>query len=83
MTKYNCGACHVIPGVQGATGTVGPALTHFGSSDDIADDGENTPDNLIKWLMNPQSLKPGTTMPNVGVTEADARDMAAFLYTLK
>lgn len=83
ITTYGCGSCHVIPGVAGATGTVGPSLATFGSSKDIADDGPNTPDNLIKFLQNPSSVKPGTTMPNLGVTEPDARDIAAYLYTLK
>jgi cytochrome c1 len=43
----------------------------------------NTPNNLIGWLQSPQSIEPGSVMPNLGVTQRDARDMAAYLYTLR
>jgi len=43
----------------------------------------NTPENLIRWIDAPQSFSPGSVMPDMGVTEADARDTAAYLYTLK
>ncbi|MHB1414518.1 MAG: c-type cytochrome [Chloroflexota bacterium] len=82
IEKYGCGSCHVIPGVPGASGTVGPSLAGFADKPTIAGTVPNTPDNLIKWIMNPQAVKPGTTMPNLGVTQTDARDIAAYLYTL-
>ena len=43
----------------------------------------NTPQNLIRWIQNPPAVDPLTAMPNVGVTQADARDIAAYLYTLR
>jgi len=83
MEKYGCGACHVIPGVPGANGTFGPSLVDFAERKEIAGVLPNTPDNLIRWLQNPPAVKPGTAMPNLGVTEPDARDIGAYLYTLK
>jgi cytochrome c1 len=79
---YGCGACHVIPGIKRADGTVGPPLTAFGKRDYIAGEALNTPDNLVQWIMDPQSIEPGTAMPNMSVTQQDARDIAAYLYTL-
>jgi len=82
LERYGCGACHVIPGVRGADGMVGPPLIWFGRRTVIAGEVANTPDELIIWLMNPQRLEPATAMPNLGVRDGDARDMAAYLYTL-
>lgn len=43
----------------------------------------NSPANLIRWIRDPQGVVPGNAMPDMGVTEADARDIAAYLYTLR
>jgi cytochrome c1 len=43
----------------------------------------NTPENMIRWILNPQTVDPLTAMPNVGLTAAAARDIASYLYTLK
>ena len=83
MESYGCGSCHVIPGVQGLGGTVGPRLDHFAYQSYIAGQYANIPDNLIAWLENPQQMIPGNAMPNLNVTDQAARDMAAYLYTLK
>ena len=80
---YGCGSCHVIPGADGATGTAGPPLQSFARRTLIAGDVANTPDHLVAWIMTPQATKPGTVMPNLGVRPADARDIAAYLYTLR
>jgi cytochrome c1 len=80
---YGCGYCHVIPSVHGATGTAAPPLASFGTRTTIAGDVANTPDQLVAWIMNPQGIKPRTGMPNLGVRAADARDIAAYLYTLR
>ncbi|HET7622511.1 MAG TPA: c-type cytochrome [Gemmatimonadaceae bacterium] len=80
---YGCGACHTVPGVRGANGLVGPPLTHFARRSFIAGEASNTADNLIRWIQAPESIEPGTAMPNLGVTEQMARDMAAYLYTLR
>lgn len=82
IERYGCGACHVVPGVRNARGRVGPQLKDFANQVFIAGRVANTPENLILWLRDPQAIDPETVMPNVGVTEQDARDIAAYLYTL-
>jgi len=81
--RYGCGTCHVIPGVSGAVGKVGPPLTGIGARVYLAGELQNTPDNMMRWIRNPQGVNPKTLMPNVGVTEQDARDIAGYLYTLR
>jgi cytochrome c len=83
INQAQCGACHVIPGVPDAHGLVGPPLTQFGQRTMVAGLLPNTPDNLIHWLRDPQSVTPGNAMPSSGWTEAQARDAAAYLYTLR
>ncbi len=83
LERYHCAACHSIPGVEGAQGRTGPALDTFGRASYIAGDLPNSPDVLQRWIANPAAMKPGTAMPAMGVSPADARDMAAYLYTLR
>ena len=83
IEEMGCGECHVIPGVGGADGMVGPPLTRWARRSYIAGTLPNAPDNLIKWIMDPHAVEPGTAMPELGVNEQQARDMAAYLYTLK
>jgi cytochrome c2 len=83
MGAYGCPTCHVIPGVRGATGKVGPPLTGVADRVYLAGRVANEPQNMIDWIRNPQKIDPQTAMPNTGVTERDARDIAAYLYTLK
>ncbi len=80
---YGCGSCHTISGVGNAEGLVGPPLNGFARRVTIAGMLRNTPDNLILWIQKPQSVVPGNAMPDMNVTTADARDIAAFLYTRK
>ena len=82
IPEYGCGSCHVIPGVPGAQGKVGPPLTHFAERSFIAGNLRNEPAALARWIRFPNQVEPGTAMPNLGVTEAHARDIAAYLYTL-
>ncbi len=82
IISAGCGSCHTIPGVRGAKGIIGPNLTEFGLHSFIGGEAPNTPDYLVRWIMNPQQIEPGTAMPAVGVGERDARDIAAYLYTL-
>lgn len=79
---YGCGGCHEIPGVERAVGKVGPPLSGVGARVYIAGRRENTPQNLMQWIQDPHSVDPETAMPTLGVTPADARDIAAYLYTL-
>lgn len=78
-----CGGCHKIPGVPGAVGTVGPDLAGIGSRPKIAGVLDNNPENLKRWLLNPPAVKPGTAMPNLGLTEEEAATIAAYLSQLK
>jgi cytochrome c2 len=83
LAQYQCGSCHAIPGVAAARGRVGPALAAFGLRSYIAGEWPNAPDTLARWLVEPQALVPGTAMPAMGVSPADARDMAAYLLALE
>jgi cytochrome c len=83
IAQFNCGSCHTIPGVRGAQGLVGPPLIYFGRRTYIAGEVPNTPDNLVRWITSPQSIEAGTAMPTLGLTEQQARDVAAYLYTLE
>lgn len=80
MQTYGCAACHTIDGVPNARGQVGPPLAQFGRRAFIAGVLSNNPDNLVKWLRSPQSVIPGNAMPDTGLNEQDARDIAASLY---
>jgi mono/diheme cytochrome c family protein len=83
MDQYACATCHVIPGITGATQQVGPPLRGMASRSYIAGVLANTPANMVRWLMSPPRVSAGTAMPDLGVGEQDARDMAAYLATLK
>ena len=83
MQQFGCPSCHDIPKVSGPKGMVGPPLTNIGSRQVIAGRFPNTPTNMISYLKNPQAADPVNAMPNLGLTEQQARDIAAFLYTLK
>ena len=83
IRKYGCNACHDIPGVPGARGLIGPPLESVARRYYIAGELQNTPDNLMLWIRHPQQVNPHTLMPEMGVTEQDSRDIAAYLYTLK
>ncbi|HWT11158.1 MAG TPA: cytochrome c [Allosphingosinicella sp.] len=80
FSAYGCGGCHSLSGVPQARGLVGPALDGIGSRAILAGRLENKPENLIRWIGDPQAVAPGTAMPRLGVTPQDQRDIAAFLY---
>ena len=83
INRYGCGSCHDIPGVAGARGTVGPPLAQIASRGYLAGRLGNTPANMIRWIQHPQKIEPGNAMPEMGITDTDARDIAAYLYTLR
>jgi len=83
IRQYGCASCHTVPGVPGARGTVGPALGGISGRPYIAGVLTNSPDNLIRWIQHPQQVDPLTAMPDVGVNQAVARDIASYLYTLR
>jgi cytochrome c len=82
IQEYGCTACHTVPGVRGAAGKVGPRLDHVKEQIYIAGVLHNTPSNLILWIAHPEEVDPQTAMPDLGVTEEDAPDIAAYLYDL-
>lgn len=83
IEKYGCTACHSIPGIAGPKGMVGPPLDHMGARQFIAGKVENNAQNMARWIVNPQAMDPQNAMPNLGVTPADAKDIAAYLESLK
>lgn len=81
FARYGCGGCHALRGVPQASGTVGPPLDGVAARAILGGRLENKPDNMIRWIRDPQGVSPGTAMPQLGVTPGDSRDIAAFLYT--
>jgi mono/diheme cytochrome c family protein len=80
--QYLCVTCHAIPGTVEGKPNVGPPLDSVASRRYLGGVLVNTPDNMVRWLMNPQAIDPRSGMPNLHVREQDARDIAAYLYSL-
>jgi cytochrome c len=83
VKSYGCGGCHDIPGIANADGNVGPPLQRIGTRTYIAGFLQNSPDNMAFWIQEPQRVLPGNAMPRMNIPQKDARDIAAFMYTLK
>jgi cytochrome c1 len=85
IAQKGCGGCHTVPGVPGANGVIGPSLAGVASRSTIAGGGvpNNGPDDLKRWVLNPPAVKPGTPMPNLGLTDDEATKIVAYLETLK
>jgi cytochrome c2 len=83
IAANGCGTCHAIPGIAGARGNVGPPLDKIGTRVFIAGMLRNTPDNMVRWLKNPQAIIPGNAMPNMNLNDAQARDITAYLAGLQ
>jgi cytochrome c2 len=81
--RYGCAGCHTIPGVPGAQGKVGPSLQGFAARVYIGGVATNNPNALIQWIENPRLIDPKTAMPMTGISRAEARHVAAYLYTLR
>ena len=79
--QYGCGSCHALKNVREATGMVGPPLDGIALRVIVGGHLANNPENMEKWIRDPQHVSPGTAMPDLNVGERDARDMTAFLYT--
>jgi cytochrome c len=80
---YGCASCHVVPGVAGAQGLIGPTLAQLQNRNYIGGVVKNSPDQLIRWIQNAPSVNPRTAMPDLEIPEPQARDIASYLYTLK
>jgi len=83
IASVGCGVCHDIPGVAGAAGVVAPSLRGFAGRPLIAGVHVNEPDVLVSWVRDAPGLSPDTAMPAMPITEQEARDVAAYLYTLR
>jgi cytochrome c len=83
IERYGCGSCHTIPFVRDADSLVGPPLERIAARAYIAGVLENTPENMARWIQDPPGVDHLTAMPNLRVSEADARDISAFLSTLR
>ena len=82
LEQAGCGACHDVPGLDWPRGTVGGSLRGFAARPLIAGRFPNQPDTLVAWLVNAPALSPETGMPPMPISRAQARDVAAYLYTL-
>jgi cytochrome c1 len=78
-----CVACHEIPGVRGPQSHAGPPLAHYATRLYVAGVTENKPENLVHFIRDPRAVAPRSAMPKLPMTEANARDLAAYLYTLR
>jgi len=83
VSRYGCGSCHTIGGIAGAHGLVGPPLTGLRNRMYIAGMLPNDAENLVHWIRHPKQVNAGTAMPELGVTAADAADIAAYIYSIR
>lgn len=81
--SHGCTGCHTIPGVRAAHGVVGPPLDGMARRSFIAGQLPNEPEVMLAFLQDPPALVPETGMPNVLLSLQEARDIAAYLYTLE
>jgi cytochrome c len=82
VTQYACQSCHMIPGVPGSKVYVGRPLGDLSKRKVLVGTLENDQENLVRWIRNPQAIDPHTAMPDMGVSERDARDISAYLLGL-
>jgi cytochrome c len=84
LADYGCISCHVIPGIDsaGSASYVAAPLTRWAQRTYIAGALVNDQENLVRWIMDPQSIEPDTAMPDLDVTQEDAVNMAAYLLSL-
>lgn len=80
IEEYGCTSCHQIPGLREPEARVGPPLEGMAERRYIAGDEPNTVEVMLRWLQSPWEIEPGTLMPDLGLTEQEARDVAAYLY---
>ncbi|SFD16948.1 c-type cytochrome [Massilia yuzhufengensis] len=82
VTQYACNSCHMIPGVPGSKVYVGRPLGELAKTRVMAGALPTDQANVMRWIQDPQSIDPNTAMPNMGVSERDARDISAYLLGL-
>ena len=80
IVHYGCGACHRIGGVEGADGRVGPSLRSFSQKRSIAGQLPNTPSQVASWIRDPRRFDPQTIMPDLGLSQQEAKEVTRYLY---
>jgi len=80
IMRYGCAACHQIPGAKAPGGRAAPSLSGLSDRIYLGGVAENSPDNLVRWIVDPKQFSRKTAMPVTGIREAEARDIAAYLY---
>ena len=80
IVRFGCGSCHTIKGIPGASAQVGPPLQDLRKRVYLGGVVSNTPEHLAQWISDPSQFAEKTAMPAVGVSQAQARDIAAYLY---
>jgi cytochrome c1 len=80
IRRTGCGGCHRIPGITGAAGRAAPALQHLAAEPYLPGALPNTPENVVRWIAAPHSIKPETKMPDYGLTRQQASDIATYLW---
>jgi cytochrome c2 len=83
IVLHDCHSCHVIPGVEGDAHVLGPTLDHWSRRSSIISKWPNNPPNLENWIRHSEQLLPGTTMKMLSVNEQDAKDIAAYLFSIR
>ena len=83
LSEYGCVGCHTVPGIRAEPAYVGPPLDHWGKRSYIAGSLTNNEQNLVRWITGPQDFEPGTAMPDLGVGDQDAANIAAYLLSLE
>jgi cytochrome c2 len=83
IQRYGCGGCHRIPGVVGAGGQAAPSLGQLAGEAYIPGNLPNTPENVMRWIQSPHSILPATKMPELGIGNAEARDITTYLWSLR
>jgi mono/diheme cytochrome c family protein len=80
IRRYGCSGCHTISGIAGADGLVGTPLSNIKRRVYVGGVAFNSPQNLVRWIVSPQTFSEHSAMPATGISEAEARDVAAYLY---
>jgi cytochrome c len=81
IRRYGCAGCHTIPGIPGGDGQVGGPLADIKRRVYVGGVVTNSPGNLVRWIVSPQTYSPRSAMPATGISEAEARDVATYLYS--
>jgi cytochrome c2 len=82
ISQAGCGSCHRIPGVANADSYVGPPLDAWSRRSFIAGTLVNRPDELARWLRDPQAIRPGSGMPDLDLDERQIADIVEYLFAL-